>query len=262
MPGHKSRHEADLEQPPQLINLLASPLRWGMLRALTASDLQVNELVEQLRQPMNLVSYHLKKMREAGLVETRRSEADARDIYYSLDLNRLYRLYVETGTALHPALSGPALPDHIAALEHKRILFVCTHNSARSQMAEGLLRHLSQGRLDTFSAGSHPTEIHPDAIRTMDALGIDIRGQRAKPLADFEGQRFDTIITVCDRAREVCPTFPGAGRPVHWGFPDPIGIADARQRAEVFERTAYQLQSRITYFLSTLPAQPDESAHS
>jgi protein-tyrosine-phosphatase len=242
-----------LEQPPEFITLLASDVRWGLLKALSTSDQRVNELVAQVKQPMNLVSYHLKKMRDDALVRTRRSEADGRDVYYSLDLERLRQMYQEAGVALNPSLGLAVNPLDVSRLERQRILFVCTHNSARSQMAEGLLRHLSQGSLDVSSAGSHPTIVHPDAIRTMDALGIDIRGQRSKPLSDVEGQPFDYVITVCDRAREVCPAFPGPDVQMHWGFPDPIVIEDDTERADLFEQTARQLKSRIEHFLCTLP---------
>jgi protein-tyrosine-phosphatase/DNA-binding transcriptional ArsR family regulator len=239
-------------QPPEFIKLLANDLRWGLLKALTTSDLQVNELVAQLQQPMNLISYHLKKMRDDALVTTRRSEADGRDIYYSLDLNRLRTLYLEAGTALHPAI-GLNLPMiDVSQLPDQRVLFVCTHNSARSQMAEGLLRHLSQGHLNVLSAGSHPTTVHPDAIHTMATFGIDISQQQSRPLSDIEGQSFDYVITVCDKAREICPTFPGSGLAMHWGFPDPVVIQDDLERRGVFEDTARQLKSRIEYFLSTL----------
>jgi protein-tyrosine-phosphatase/DNA-binding transcriptional ArsR family regulator len=246
-------------RPPEFIKLLANDLRWGLLKALSTSDYQVNELVSQLQQPMNLVSYHLKRMRDDALVTTRRSEADGRDVYYSLDLNRLRQLYLQAGMALHPAI-GANLPSiDVSRLQGQRVLFVCTHNSARSQMAEGLLRHASQDRLPVFSAGSHPTTVHPDALRTMKQLGIDITGQRARPLSDFAGQSFNYVITVCDKAREVCPAFPGAAIHLHWGFPDPVTIQDDDQRAEVFERTARRLQSRIDYFLSTLVTPFDES---
>ncbi len=249
------------EQPPEFIKLLSNDVRWGVLKALTTSDLQVNELVTRLQQPMNLVSYHLKKMRDDALVTTRRSEADGRDVYYSLDLNRLRAMYLEAGAALHPAI-GLNLPSmDVSRLPHQRVLFVCTHNSARSQMAEGLLRHLSQGHLDGLSAGSHPTTIHPDAVRAMDNLGIDIRQQHARPLSEFEGQSFDFVITVCDKAREVCPTFPGTGTPMHWSFSDPVRIEDAAERAAVFDRTAQQLKSRIEFFLSTLPMTSDGIQH-
>lgn len=251
--------EASLEQPPDFITLLASDIRWALLKALATSDQRVNELVAQVRQPMNLVSYHLKKMRDDALVTTRRSESDGRDVYYSLDLDRLNQMYLEAGVALHPSLGIWVGSLDVSRLAPQRILFVCTHNSARSQIAEGLLRHLSQGTLDVSSAGSQPTKIHPDAVRTMDALGIDIRGQQSRPLSEFEDQAFDYVITVCDRAREVCPTFPGEGTQMHWGFPDPIVIQDDASRAEVFAQTAAQLQSRIEHFLCTLPLTPNES---
>jgi protein-tyrosine-phosphatase len=245
-------------QPPDFIKLLANEVRWGVLKALASSDHQVGELVTLLQQPMNLVSYHLKKMREEALVTTRRSEADGRDIYYSLDLTRLRQLFLEAGQALHPAM-GVALPTLDASrLLPKRVLFICTHNSARSQMAEGLLRHLSQGRLHVVSAGSHPNAVHPDAIAVMDRLGVDIRHQESRPIASFIEQAFDYVITVCDKAREVCPTFPGGGQQIHWGFPDPVAIVENSARLKAFEQTAQRLKSRIEYFLTILPVSESE----
>lgn len=238
--------------PPALIRLLADDVRWELLRALARSDQQVNELVNLLGQPMNLVSYHLKKLRDHDLVTARRSEADARDVYYTLDLERLRLALAAIGPALHPALRSPVAGIDPARLPHRRVLFVCTHNSARSQMAEGLLRHLSGGRLEVTSAGSHPTTVHPDAIRTLAQMGIDIRAHRTRSLDEVQGQTFDTVITVCDRAREVCPTFPGEGERLHWGFPDPAAIADDEARGVAFERIARGLKTRIDHFLSTL----------
>lgn len=238
--------------------LLASDIRWGILKALAVSDQRANELVAWVRQPANLVSFHLKKLREDALVTTRRSEADGRDVYYSLDLDHLRQMYQAVGMAIHPSLGVQLEPLDVSRLKRQRILFVCTHNSTRSQMAEGLLRHLSQGHLDVSSAGSHPTTVHPDAIRTMDALSIDIRGQQSQPISNFEGQPFDYVITVCDRAREVCPTFPGPDVQMHWGFPDPILIEDNAEREAAFELTAHRLKSRIEHFLCTLPLRESE----
>src|SRR5947208_15511785 len=126
-------------QPPEIIKLLAHNLRWNLLKALTSSDQRVQELAVFVDEPMNLVSYHLKKLRDEGVVTTRHSEADGRDIYYSLNLPRLRELYQAAGANLHPAMRQPpalALPVSIAS---ERVLFVCTHNSARSQIAEGLM---------------------------------------------------------------------------------------------------------------------------
>ena len=166
------------ERPPEFIKLLANDVRWGLLKALTTSDYQVNELVAQLQQPMNLVSYHLKKLRADALVTTRRSEADGRDVYYSLDLARLRQLYPDSRDSRCIRRSARSRSGEARRLARQRVLFLCTHNSARSQMAEGLLRHLSQGQLDVFSAGSQPTTVHPGAVRTMRQFGIDIRQQQ------------------------------------------------------------------------------------
>lgn len=241
--------------PPELIKLLAHDLRWALVKSLTESDYRVNELVSHVGQPVNLVSYHLKKLRDDALVTARRSEADRRDTYYSLELDHLRDLYWAVGADLHPALT----PDQNTAPAAQKtlhqpvsVLFVCTHNSARSQMAEGLMQHLSDGQVNVHSAGSYPTGVHPEAIRAMDALDIDIRPQESQHFDDFQGQSFDFVITVCDLAREVCPTFPGEGKQIHWGFPDPAKVADETQRQAAFMRTAQRLKSRINHFLHSL----------
>jgi arsenate reductase len=103
----------------------------------------------------------------------------------------------------------------------RRVLFLCTHNSARSQMAEGLLRHLAGDRFEAFSAGTEATHVRPLAIRVMQELGIDISAQASKTFDRYLGQPFDAVITVCDQAAEACPVFPGAKQRLHWSFPDP-----------------------------------------
>lgn len=103
-----------------------------------------------------------------------------------------------------------------------RVLFVCTHNSARSQMAEGLLRAMGGEKFEAFSAGTEATHIRPLAIKVMAELGIDISGQHSKVLTEYLSQPFDYVITVCDAANESCPVFPGATNRLHWSFPDPF----------------------------------------
>ncbi|MBC6935589.1 MAG: ArsR family transcriptional regulator [Chloroflexi bacterium] len=242
--------DTSLFEPPAFIKLLANDVRWTLLQSLVSGDHRVQELVALAGQPTNLVSYHLKKLREEGVVQMRRSEADARDIYYSLNLDRLHEQYQAAGRALHPAFAGADETPPPAAGDPIRVLFVCTHNSARSQMAEGLTRYLAGARVEAHSAGSHPGGIHPDTITTMARMGIDIGGQHAKHLSEFEAQPFDYVITVCDRAREVCPTFPGEGQQLHWGFPDPTAIDDPTERLAAFEDIAGRLRSRIGYFLT------------
>jgi arsenate reductase (thioredoxin) len=135
----------------------------------------------------------------------------------------------------------------------KRVLFLCTHNSSRSQMAEGLLQARGGHRYAAFSAGTHPRTVHPLAIRAMAELGIDISeraGHSAKSLNAFQGQIFDLVVTVCDDAAEECPFFPGARRQEHWGFPDPSAVAGTEaERLEAFRQVRDAISVRIDQFL-------------
>ena len=244
--------------PPDFLKLLAHDLRWQLLRLLVHSDYRVQELVDQVNRPMNLVSYHLKQLRSAHLVTERRSSADGRDVYYTLDLARLNVLYHESGAQLHPILGYAAVhqPAHApaAATSPVRVLFLCTHNSARSQIAEGLLRHLGGATVAAFSAGNEPSGVHPYAIRALAELGIDIHNQRSKHLDEFRGQTFDLTITVCDRVRENCPVFPGDPEQIHWSIPDPLA-KDGDDDYVQFTTIAQDLRARISYLLLTLPRQ-------
>lgn len=242
---------------PPFLKLLAHEQRWKLVAALAVSDRRVQELVGAVQQPQNLVSYHLRKLREHALVKERRSAADGRDIYYSLDLDRLKGMLMSTGEALHPGLGGqPDAQDGIPlARERKpsRVLFLCTHNSARSQMAEGILRHLAGDKVEVFSAGTEVTRVHPLAIKVMAARSIDISGQRSKHMDELLGQGFDYVITVCDRAGETCPVFPGEPERIHWSIPDPSGVqGDEAVRLRAFESAATDLFARIRYLLALL----------
>ena len=132
----------------------------------------------------------------------------------------------------------------------QRVLFLCTHNSARSQMAEGLLRHLEGDRFEVFSAGTEATRVRPLAIQVMTELGIDISGQHSKTLERYLNEPFDEVITVCDTAAEVCPVFPGATHRRHWSFEDPSKAtgSEAEQLA-VYRRVRDEIRSRIEHEL-------------
>jgi arsenate reductase len=130
--------------------------------------------------------------------------------------------------------------------ERRRVLFLCTHNSARSQMAEGLLRHLGGDRFEAHSAGTEATHVRPLAVRAMDEIGVDISAQESETLGRYLREPFDHVITVCDEANEACPFFPGASERLHWSFPDPSKAEGSEEeRLEVFRRVRDDIEDRI-----------------
>ncbi len=137
-------------------------------------------------------------------------------------------------------------------MARRRVLFLCTGNSARSQMAEGWLNHLAPADFEASSAGTEPREaIHPLAVRVMAEVGVDLSSQRPKSLRVFLGQPWDFVITVCDRARESCPVFPGDHQQIHWSFPDPAAVRGSEeQRERAFRRVRDEIEQRIRLFLS------------
>ncbi|MFB4305411.1 ArsR family transcriptional regulator [Actinomadura sp. GTD37] len=237
------------------MRLAAHPLRWRLLSELSAGDYQVRELVELVGQPQNLVSYHLRRLREGGLVTARRSSFDARQTYYHLDLERCARALAATGAALHPALRLSPAPPAIESARPSAVLFTCTGNSARSPIAEALLRHRGGGRVEVASAGSHPRQrLHPDAVRVLrERYGIDVGDRRPRHLDALAGRRFDYVITLCDKVREVCPDFRDEPRRVHWSIPDPAAADGAEQGgASAFVHAATEIDTRIRYLLPQL----------
>lgn len=131
----------------------------------------------------------------------------------------------------------------------KRVLFLCTHNSARSQMAEGLLRKMGDDQFEVFSAGTEETRVHPLAVEAMREIGIDIGDQRSKTLDAFDGQHFDYVITVCDRANETCPIFPSETERIHWSFDDPSAATGTdEQRLRAFRSAREGIQQRLRMF--------------
>jgi protein-tyrosine-phosphatase/DNA-binding transcriptional ArsR family regulator len=245
------------DSPPQFLRLAGEPLRWRLLGELVRSDRQVRELTALLAQPQNLVSYHLARLRAGGLVSMRRSSADGRDAYYSIDLARCGELLAATGAALHPGLRLlPPAPARVRA--SARVLFLCTGNSARSQMAQAILEDLAGGTVTAASAGSHPKPVHPDAIAVMREYGIDIGGRQPQHLDLFAGQRFDYVISLCDRVREVCPQFPGPPEVIHWSIPDPAsGGSGEGGTYPAFQAVAAGLRTRIGFLLAGISGAAD-----
>ncbi len=272
---------------PRFLRLAGHPLRWRLLAELSRGDLRVRELCAASGERQSLVSYHLRMLRRGGLVSARRSLADGRDTYYALDLGRCGELLADTATTLHPALGpspatlhpalgrgrdaaagfgrdgaaapadgGSAAPPSAAPVPAgTRILFLCTGNSGRSQIAEALTAELSAGAVEAASAGSNPKPVHPDAIAVMRRRGVDLGAARSKSLDVFAAAEFDQVVTLCDRVREVCPEFPGAPARTHWSVPDPVREADEDgSTLAAFERVAAELERRIGFLLGALAA--------
>ena len=255
--GRMSSHPRDVAAVPEFVRLAAHPLRWRLLRELAGGDYRVRELVESVGEPQNLVSYHLRLLRDGGLVTARRSSFDGRDSYHRLELEHCAEALAASGAALHPSLRQdlPALRRPIARARGRRVavLFVCTGNSARSPIAEALLRHHTAGRVTAASAGTSPKpQLHPHAVRVLrESFGIDLSGRRTKHVDDLAGLRFDHVITLCDKAREVCPEF--GPRRVHWSMADPGAAGDTGQDGyAAFQRAAADIDIRIRHLMPVL----------
>jgi protein-tyrosine-phosphatase/DNA-binding transcriptional ArsR family regulator len=243
--------------PPAFVRLTAHPVRWRLLRELVRSDRIVSELTELVDESQSLVSYHLRRLRDGGLVLTRRSAADGRDTYYAIDLTACRRELDAAGRGLHPELGlvpvTPAPRRTGRSQRGRRVLFLCTGNSARSQIAQALLEQMSAGAVQAASAGSDPKPLHPNAVRVMKRRGIDISANRTKHLDELVAQPVDIVISLCDRVREVCPEFPSHPQLVHWSIPDPSREgATNRATYPAFERTAKELETRIGFLLAQL----------
>jgi protein-tyrosine-phosphatase len=242
--------------PLEFLQLVADPLRWQLLDELGRSDRRVGELCDLVDKPQSLVSYHLRELRTGGLVSARQSAADGRDMYYQANVGRCADLLSATGAALHPGVRLDRVDvDPLAAARGRkpRVLFLCTGNSSRSQIAEALLEHRTQGVIVARSAGSHPKPLHANAVRVMAERGIDISGRSSKHYDRFERQRFDQVITLCDKVREVCPEFPGRPTTAHWSMADPAAEgSDSDSNYRAFVRTADEIETRLGLLIGQL----------
>jgi len=245
--------------PLELLQLLADPVRWRLLDELGRSDRRVGELCELVDKPQSLVSYHLRELRNGGLVSARQSAADGRDTYYRGDVRGCANALASAGGALHPAIDlfRRSIGAPVTRRSPKsRVLFLCTGNSARSQIAEALLVERGKGAIIARSAGSAPKPLHPNAVRVLRERGIDIADRRSKHLDRFAREQFDHVITLCDKVREVCPTFPGHPVTAHWSMADPAAEgADDKASYAAFVRTADEIDERLELLLAQLDAE-------
>jgi ArsR family transcriptional regulator, arsenate/arsenite/antimonite-responsive transcriptional repressor / arsenate reductase (thioredoxin) len=248
---------------PEVLGALAHDLRWTIVRLLAPGDLRTSELVSRTGEAPSLVSYHLARLRHAGLVSARRSTADGRDSYQVLDLDALGQAVADLAARIHPSLvqtssgrlgASADLADPSGSESEPRIsaqvLFICSGNSARSPMAAGWLNHLGAGPVTAHSAGVIPRPLHPLAVAAMAEHGVDIGGHQATHLDAFADHRFTRVITLCDRARENCGELPAAPVAVHWSIPDPARAHPPD--LDAFRVTARELRTRVRYMLPML----------
>jgi protein-tyrosine-phosphatase len=177
-------------------------------------------------------------------------------VFYSLDLEGLRFALGRSVEAVLPGLEVVERKPTLGSPHPGRrssVLFLCTHNSARSQMAEAILRHEGQGGVEVASAGSDPRDVNPRALQALTDLGVDGTGLRSKHLSVLADRRFDYVITLCDIVREVCPTFRGDPEHLHWSLPDPVAVTVSPAAAEAgFRHAAEDLATRIRYLLPVL----------
>jgi ArsR family transcriptional regulator, arsenate/arsenite/antimonite-responsive transcriptional repressor / arsenate reductase (thioredoxin) len=245
--------------PLEFLQLIADPLRWRLLDELGRSDRRVGELCELVGKPQSLVSYHLRELRTGGLVSARQSAADGRDTYYQGNIGRWAELLSATGTELHPAVRLACLEVDAPTARpgrKRRVLFLCTGNSARSQMAEALLEHRTHGAIAARSGGSHPKPLHPNAVRVMAERGIDISGHRSKHFERFTHDRFDRVITLCDKVREICPDFQAQPTTAHWSMADPAADSSyADTSYPAFVRSVHEIEVRVRLLIAQMTSE-------
>lgn len=233
--------------PVSLFKLLADETRWRVVQELRLSDRSVRDLVHLVQAPQSLVSYHLQALRDASLVTAHKSDSDGRTVYYGLNVGSVMQVQQRFAETLRLPVSG------VPVASHATILFLCSHNSARSQMAEGWLRAIGPTTLKVRSAGIMTNGVHPLAVEVMAERGIDIGHQFAKGLTSFDGIKPDVLVTVCDLAKEACDSDLPVGQTIHWSIPDPSSATGSvdDQRA-VFRAVRDDIEQRVTGLLGLL----------
>lgn len=262
-----------LEKAAETLKALADPYRLHILDLLTEGEACHSELQEQVGLPPNLLSHHLRVLRQAGLVRTRHDTIDGRWIYYTVNKDGLTYWRAWLGQFLDPtrvqarlALCGPEgrqtpanLPesDEVERKRKRFVLFLCTGNSCRSQMAEAIVNTRLSDEWAAFSAGTQPVGcVHPRVVESLAEIGVDWRGRSAKHADEFRTIPFDLIVTLCDNAKKHHPTWLDESQPppVHLGFPDPARATGSEEDVRATFRTVRNaIANQVTAFLHDWP---------
>ena len=256
---HAVLTRSDGSDPPPILQLVAHPVRWRLLQELVHSDRAVAELTDLLEAPQSLVSYHLGSCERASscrCVAVRRIGATATTASISLVAGSCSKPPAAPSTRAYGSCRRRRHPMAPTVAAHVVDNGCCSCAPGTAPVHRWPRRSCNgspTGRVEAASAGSNPKPLHPNAVRVMKQRGIDISANRTKHLDEFASQRFDVVITLCDRVREVCPEFPSHPELVHWSMPDPAleGPTD-RDSYPAFERTASELETRIRFLLAAL----------
>jgi protein-tyrosine-phosphatase/DNA-binding transcriptional ArsR family regulator len=245
----------NLETTISALRNFGEPNRLTIISLLSAGPMLVGDICNASGLPLTLVSQHLRVLRESGMVQAIRDNKDARAVWYSLNPERLR----EIKTALSMVFDMTKIVDgrlnqtkqnSNLTIDKFRVLFLCSGNSARSQMAEALLNQKGEGIFEARSAGTHPRQPHPITIKALEEIGIIPGSLRSKHYSEFQNEPFRYIITVCDRANEECPEFSGAYERIHWSIPDPVQEIPEMEAYGAFVRAREELAARIRLFIT------------
>lgn len=245
-----------------LLKLLAHDLRWAIVKSLATTDMRVGEIVAGVQQPTNLVSYHLKKLRDGNVVNAHRSNADARDVYYALDFDRVRDALKLVGTSV--SLFPQGLTQELPI----RIVFVCTDGSLRSRMAAAIAyklnEQLDQNCIESYIGGITLAPLHPETAHILRLLDLDVHHTPLRHIDEFNSDNVDYAITVCDQVRDMYPAFQPDLKRMHWSIPPPAPMQDPEARQSAYRETYKLIEDRIVYFINSIQAltetQDDETA--
>jgi protein-tyrosine-phosphatase/DNA-binding transcriptional ArsR family regulator len=245
----------NLETTISALRNFGEPNRLAIISLLSTGPMLVGDICSASGLPLTLVSQHLRVLRESGMVQAIRDSKDARAVWYSLNPERLREIQsalsmVFDMTKIVDGRLSQTKQNSDYMIDKFRVLFLCSGNSARSQMAEVLLNQHGKGLFEAKSAGTHPREPHPMTVKVLEDIGIIPVTLRSKHYSEFHNESFRYIVTVCDRANEECPEFTGAYERIHWSIPDPVKEAPEREVYEAFVRAREELASRIQLFIT------------
>lgn len=244
----------NLETTISALRNFGEPNRLVIISLLSTGPMLVSDICNASGLSLTLVSQHLRILRDSGMVQAERDSKDARAVWYSLNPQRIK----EIQTALSMVFDMTKIVDCRGlgakqspnlSREKFRVLFLCSGNSARSQMAEALLQHYGKGLIEARSAGTHPREVHPLTIKVLTEIGLDTKGLKTKHYSVFNQESFHYVITVCDRANEECPDFKGDYQRIHWSIADPVKDGNEDELINVFKQTREELAGRIELFV-------------